>query len=159
MAEFATKIETSESIGEKFAAKLGVNQPSPLDMVSRSDFASDEAYLDAVVIAQMKQNNPEYQAVRRKLQAEYQERQEKEQREAQAKRYQEIRSAVQLSQQDVREIDAAAADMARRDLAAGRIFASDLGATIERYAKDLTEKRKDTTAGNQLFNAILRGNR
>lgn len=39
-----------------------------------------------------------------------------------------------------------ATERARRDLAAGRIRASELAPTIESYAKNLTEKRKDTLA-------------
>ncbi|MFR3786467.1 MAG: hypothetical protein ACLTWR_04115 [Agathobaculum desmolans] len=41
----------------------------------------------------------------------------------------------------------------------GRIPASGLGSAIERYANQLSEKRKDTRAGNQLFNDMLRGKR
>ena len=50
-----------------------------------------------------------------------------------------------------------AAALARRDLSANRIAASDLGATIEKYAAELTEKAKDSKASNALFNAMLRG--
>ena len=39
-------------------------------------------------------------------------------------------------------IDEEAAALARRDLSANRIAASDLGATIEKYAAELTEKSK-----------------
>ena len=84
---------------------------------------------------------------------------EREQRTEQEAAYKEIRSTVQLDNLDQREIDTQAAEMARRDLAAGRISASGLGKAIEDYAKQLTEKRKDTKASNQLFNAMLRGQR
>ena len=53
--------------------------------------------------------------------------------------------------------DEEAAALARRDLSANRIAASDLGATIEKYAAELTEKAKDSKASNALFNAMLRG--
>ena len=49
-----------------------------------------------------------------------------------------------------------ATERARRDLAAGRIRASELAPTIENYAKDLTEKRKDTLASNAMMNELLR---
>ena len=54
-------------------------------------------------------------------------------------------------------IDEEAAALARRDLSANRIAASDLGATIEKYAAELTEKAKDSKASSALFNAMLRG--
>lgn len=159
MANMDMRIETRESTAAKFADKLGLNEPSAFDLVDRSKYADDESYLDAVIKADMERNNPEYQAARRRLKAEYRERIEQQQRTEQEAAYKQIRSTVQLDDLDRREIDAEAAEMAKRDLAAGRISASGLGAAIANYAKDLTEKRKDTRASNQLFNAMLRGQR
>lgn len=159
MAEMDMRIETTKSTRAKFAEKMGLDQPSAFDLVDRRKYADDESYLDAVIKADMERNNPEYQAARRRLKAEYRERMEREQRAEQEAAYKEIRSTVQLDGLDQREIDTQAAEMARRDLAAGRISASSLGKAIEDYAKKLTEKRKDTKASNQLFNAMLRGQR
>ena len=47
--------------------------------------------------------------------------------------------------------------MARRDLAAGRIFASGLGAKIEEYAGQLTDSAKDSKASAMQFNDFIRG--
>lgn len=58
---------------------------------------------------------------------------------------------------DKHNIDEEAAALARRDLSANRIAASNLGATIEKYAAELTEKAKDSKASSALFNAMLRG--
>ena len=157
MAEMDMKIETTESTRAKIAERLGFDQPSAFDLVDRSKYATEDAYLDALVKADMERNNPEYQATRRRLAAEYRERQEREQRAKQESAYKEIRSTVQLDDLDRREIDTEAAEKARRDLAAGKISTSDLGSSIENYAKELTEKRKDTRASNQLINAMLRG--
>lgn len=159
MAEMDMRIETTKSTRAKFAEKMGLDQPSAFDLVDRRKYADDESYLDAVIKADMERNNPEYQAARRRLKAEYRERMEREQRAEQEAAYKQIRSTVQLDGLDQREIDTQAAEMARRDLAAGRISASSLGKAIEDYAKKLTEKRKDTKASNQLFNAMLRGQR
>ena len=159
MAEMDMRIETTESTRAKIAEKMGLDQPSAFDLVDRSKYADDESYLDAVIRADMERNNPEYQAARRRLKAEYRYRQEREQRAAQEAAYKEIRSTLQLDVLDQREIDTPAAEMARRDLVAGRISASGLGKAIEDYAKQLTEKRKDSKATNQLFNAMLRGQR
>ena len=84
-------------------------------------------------------------------------RQEKEQRTAQNEAYKSIRAEVLLDALDRRKIDEQAADLARRDLAANRIAASELGRTVERYAQKLGEKRKDEKASGALFNAMLRG--
>ena len=159
MAEMDMRIETTKSTRAKFAEKMGLDQPSAFDLVDRRKYADDESYLDAVIKADMERNNPEYQAARRRLKAEYRERMEREQRAEQEAAYKQIRSTVQLDGLDRREIDAQAAEMAQRDLVAGRISSSGLGKAIEDYAKKLTEKRKDTKASNQLFNAMLRGQR
>lgn len=159
MAEMQARIETRQDTAAKFAAKLGTDMPNIFDVVNRSNYATEDAYLDALTLEEMRRNNPEYQAARRRLSVEYRERQEREQRAANDAAYKEIRSTVQLDHLDQREIDTQAAEMARRDLAAGRISASGLGKAIEDYAKKLTEKRKDTKASDQLFNAMLRGQR
>lgn len=159
MAEMQAKIETRQDTAAKFAAKLGADQPSVFDVINRSSYATEDAYLDALTLEEMRRNNPEYQAARRRLSVKYRERQEREQRAANDAAYKEIRSTVQLDHLDQREIDTQAAEMARRDLAAGRISASGLGKAIEDYAKQLAETRKDTKASNQLFNAIIRGKR
>ena len=159
MSEMDMRIETRETTRQKAAALFGLDQPSPFDVVPREKYGSDAEYIDAVVMEQMKQSSPEYQAARRKMAVEYAARAEKQQRDAQAAAYKEIRSAVQLDSVDQRGIDAEAVELARRDLSAGRIAASGLGAAIEKHAKELSEKRKDTKASNQLFNDMLRGNR
>lgn len=105
----------------------------------------------------MAQSNPEYQEAQRKIRAEYMAMQEKKRSEDNERAYREIRSEVKLDSVDVNEIDAQAAELAKRDLAAGRISASGLGEAIIQHAKALTEKRKDTKASNQVLNAMLRG--
>ena len=155
--EMKANIETRESVKEKAKAALGLDLSSALDLVKRSDYDSDEAYLDACARAEMERNSPEYRAVRKRLKAEYRQRTEEQERKAQGEAYRSIRAGVSLDSLDQRNIDQEAADLARRDLAANRIAASELGATIERYAKELSEKKKDSKASNVLFNAMLRG--
>lgn len=152
-------IETAESVKEKAKAALGFDLSSALDLCSRSDFATDEQYLDACTRAELERSSPEYRAARSRLKAEYRARQEEQERKAQAESYKAIRANIGLDSVDKHNIDEEAADLARRDLAANRIPASELGATIERYAQELSEKKKDSKAANQLFNAMLRGQR
>ena len=150
-------IETAESVKEKAKAAFGFDLSSALDLCSRSDFATDEQYLDACTRAELERSSPEYRAARNRLKAEYRARQEEQERKAQAENYKAIRANIGLDSVDKHNIDEEAADLARRDLAANRIPASELGATIERYAQELSEKKKDSKASNALFNAMLRG--
>lgn len=159
MAETEMRIETRESTMAKIADKLGINQPTGFDLVDSTKYSDVESYIDAVARAEMELRNPEFRAARQRVKAQYREKLEREQREKQESAYKEIRSTVQLDSVDIKEIDAQAAEMAKRDLAAGRISASGLGSAIAKYAEQLTEKRKDTKASNQLFNSMLRGTR
>ena len=147
---------TKENMREKTAQKLGLRQSSVLDTLSRSNFASDDAFLDAAAKMELERSSPEYRAIRRRLEREYEARREHDEKEQNSKRYQELRSTAKLSSLDTQEVDTEATERARRDLAAGRIRASELAPTIENYAKDLTEKRKDTLASNAMMNELLR---
>lgn len=151
------KIETPTTIRERVSEALGFNEPSALDLVDRSKYRDEEDYIDAAVKAELERSNPEYRATRNRLKAELRERTEQEQRERQAAAYTIIRANAQLDGLDRRNIDTEAADIARRDLAAGRIAASALGEAIEKYAAELSEQRKDEKASAELFNAMLRG--
>ena len=150
-------IETAESVKEKAKAAFGFDLSSALDLVKRGDYDSDEAYLDACTRAELERSSPEYRAARSRLKAEYHARREEQERKAQSENYKAIRSSVSLDNVDKHNIDEEAAALARRDLSANRIAASDLGATIEKYAAELTEKAKDSKASSALFNAMLRG--
>ena len=150
-------IETAKSVKEKAKAAFGFDLSSALDLCNRNDYATDEQYLDACARAELERSSPEYRAARSRLKAEFRTRQEEQERKAQGEAYRSIRAGVSLDSLDQRNIDQEAADLARRDLAANRIAASELGATIERYAKELSEKKKDSKASNVLFNAMLRG--
>lgn len=150
-------IETRESTREKARAALGLDLSSALDLVSRSDYDSEEAYLDAATKAELKRNNPEYRSIRSRLKAELRQRTEQEERKAQGEAYKAIRAAVTLDSIDQRNIDEKAADLARQDLAAGRIAASGLGDAIAKYAEKLGEERKTEKASAQMFNALMRG--
>lgn len=150
-------IETAGTVREKVKTALGFDCASALDLVRREDFADDEAYLDAAAKAELERSSPEYRAARNRLKSEYRARQEEEQRQAQSEAYKTIREKVELDSLDRRTIDEQAVSLARRDLAANRIAASELGKTIERYAAELSEKRKSEKATNTMFNAVLRG--
>ena len=150
-------IETAESVKEKAKAALGFDCASALDLVRREDFSDDEAYLDAAAKAELERANPEYRAARNRLKMEYRARQEEAQRQMQSEAYKTIRENTSLDDLDRRSIDEQAVRLARRDLSANRIAASELGAVISRYAAELSEKRKSEKASAAMFNAMLRG--
>lgn len=150
-------MEANIETREKARAALGLDLSSALDLVNRSDYPDEESYLDAATRAELERSSPEYRSTRSRLKAELRQRTEQEERKVQGEAYKAIRAGVSLDSVDQKNIDAEAADLARRDLAAGRISASALGATIEQYARDLSEKKKDSKASNALFNAMLRG--
>lgn len=155
--DFKANIETRESVEAKAKAALGFDLSSALDLCSRDDFTTDEAYLDACTHAELERSSPEYRNARNRLKAELRARQEEQERKAQAENYKAIRSSVSLDSVDQHNIDEEAAELARRDLAANRIVASELGKAIAKYAQELSEKKKDSKASNALFNAMLRG--
>lgn len=150
-------IETAESVREKAKAALGLDLSSGLNLFDRGDFATDEAYLDACTRAELERSSHEYRNARNRLKAELRARQEEQERKAQAENYKAIRANIGLDSVDKHNIDERAADLARRDLAAGRITASGLGDAIARYAEKLGEERKTEKASGQLFNRMLRG--
>ena len=150
-------IETADTVREKVKSALGFDCVSTLDLVRREDFADDESYLDAAAKAELERSSPEYRAARNRLKNEYRARRGEEQRRAQSKAYKAIRENTSLDNLDRRSIDEQAVSLARRDLAANRIAASELGEVISRYAAELSEKRKSEKASNAMFNAMLRG--
>lgn len=150
-------LETADSVREKARSALGFDRSSALDLVNREAFASDEDYLDAATKAELERSSREYRAARSRLKVEYRARQEDEQRKTQNETYKTLRAEAVLDDLDRRTIDEQAVSLARRDLVANRIGASELGKTIERYAKELGEKRKSEKAASAMFNAVLRG--
>ena len=139
---FEANIETADSVKEKVKAAFGFDLRSALDLVKRSDYDTDEQYLDACARAELERSSPEYRAARSRLKVEYQARREEQERKAQSENYKAIRSSVSLDSVDKHNIDEEAAALA---------------AHIEKYAAELTEKAKDSKASSALFNAMLRG--
>ena len=150
------EIVTRESIKEKAAAAFGFNMPNPEDVIHREDYDSDAEY--AVALAQMTQtmSTPEYRAAARKVGVAAQQRSEEEERKQQKKEFAEIRKTVTLSEVDERIIDEKARQLAKDDLAAGKITVSQYSNAVLKYADTLTKKALDTKAGNRMFNAKIR---
>lgn len=153
------KIDSKSTIREKASRAFNFDQGSALDAVRRADYPTDDAYLDAAATYELARSTPEFQAARRKLQRELAEREEAAQREQQAAEFARLRASMKLSTHDQKSVDEKAAELAHRDLAAGRIGASGLGQAIEGHAKTLTDQRLDEKTCAALFNQILRSGR
>ena len=154
------RIDTKEDKLQKLAQMItgGGDTRQGLDLVRRSDYATDDDYLDACAKAEMERKNPEYKAVRARLRRELEERQEKEYQEQQNELHRQARASAKLSPFDVKTIDEEATTLARRDRAAGRVSVSGLAEAIEGHAKRLTEKRLNELASNAVMNAMIMGN-
>ena len=140
----------------KAVAAFGFNQPNPEDIIHREDYDSDAEY--AVALARMTQtmSTPEYRSAARKVGVKAQVKTEEEERTIQRKEYAEIRKTVTLNDYELEQIDREAKEMAREELATGKISAHQLGATIEQFANHLTKERKNQKAANQQINAMFR---
>ena len=103
--ELHTNIETADSVKAKALTALGFDLSSALDLVSRRDYDSDEAYLDAATKAELERSNPEYRSIRSRLKAELRQRTEQEERKAQGEAYKAIRASVSLDSVDQKNID------------------------------------------------------
>lgn len=151
----ATFVKSSD-LRKGVEAALGFNTPSALDLVDRGNFKDDAEYIGALVETQKNLENRDFQRAARKVAEEQRIRAEKEAREAQRKEYAEIRGRVTLADYEVQEIDKEAARLAQRELALGKIYASELGEKIKDYADTLTEKKKADKAAGIQFNALFR---
>lgn len=151
-----SEITNGYTARDKLANMMGDNRPDAFESVQRDKFESEDAYLDAVTAEKLKRSTPEYQSARREVEREWRQRQEQEQRERQREAYSEAYNNVRLSDLDRRNIDDRAAELARRDLSAGRIGTRDMGVAIEEHAKKLMEERRKELASNAVMNAMFR---
>lgn len=151
-----SKLETSQDTLGRFAHALGADTPSVLDTLRREDYVTDDDYLAAATKLALAQQSPEYRRVYRQLSDEFQQRREEEQKKAQTEQYATLRKSVTLDSVELGNIEQEARRLAQADLAAGKIFSHQLGATISQYAETITEREKDRKAARQQMNAIFR---
>ena len=152
-AEFITK----EITQEKAATAFGLNQKSAFDIVRREDYKTEAEYIQALSDTSKAMETPEYQRAARKAAEEQQLRSEAAIRAEQRKEFQSIRAGITLTPMQKEQIDKRAAEMARADLASGKIGASQMGRTIEKYANQLEDSEKTAQASAAQFNAFIRG--
>lgn len=157
MNDIEMTIDTGDTLREKLTRALGFDEKSALDLVDRSKFADEDSYIDAAVRMELERSSPEYRAARNRIKAELRQRTEREELEARRADYSAIRASVELDAFDRNQINKQAAELAARDLNAGRIPAAALNETISKYSEQLEKETLDEKASNQQFNNILRG--
>lgn len=151
------RIVTGREFAEQLALKMGANAPSALEVLKNKHFASDDELLDAATKLELERDNQEYRKVRARLESELARGRQKEQMEKQQQFSEDAYRNAVVDANTVKNIDEEAAVMAKRDLAEGRIRASELGSAIEEHAKELTENERRRLAKNATMNALLRG--
>ncbi len=141
---------------EKLRAALGMNTPEATDIIKRNDYKTQAEYLSALVEFSSKLNDPDVKRALRMAEREQVEEDEQEVRKAQRKEYGELLKAVELGELDQKAVEREATRLAHDDLAAGRIGVSEHGERIIKYAKELTEKRRQEIATAKQFNDSIR---
>ena len=154
--EINATFTTKDTLKDKMATALGMGAKSAFDIVKRSDYATEAEYIVALAETSKAMETPEYRRAAAQAREREAKAQEQATREAQRREFQSIRNGVTLTPAEKEKIDKEAADLARRDLASGKIFASGLGAKIEEYAGQLADRAKDSKASSMQFNNFIR---
>ncbi len=126
------------------------------DVVHREDYKTEADYIQALAKTSQVMESDAYRRAVSKASIEARQREEAEIRKAQREEYAEIRKGIKLSEMQQKDIDKRAGEMARADLAAGKIGTADLGRQIEKYAAELGDEEKSTQAAGIQFNNMLR---
>lgn len=156
MTEFST-ITTGKMTKHKAEAALGLNQRSVFDIVRRSDYPTEAAYIKALAETSEAMETPAYQRAAQQAAEEARRRNEEAVRAQQREAFEKIKRGVSLTPMEQQQIDERAAALARDDLAHGKIGASQLGSRIEEHAARLVDAAKSRKATAAQFNAMLRG--
>ena len=149
------EIITNTETARKAAEMLGLVSRYDEEL-KRSDFTSDDAYLDALTKRELERSSPEYREARKRIEAEYTRQQEAEQRKADAERMAEIRKTVRISDYEKNNIDREAYEMAKRDLANNKISRAGFADAVIKHAEELEERLKTSKATDISMNEMLR---
>ena len=142
---------------ERLAAALGVGgNPAAMDVLKRSDFASDGEYIQACVDWEMKHNDPARAELTRKYTRALQEQREQEAARKQAEHEKEVYDNMKLTAAEAARVDATATEATVQALKDGRITHDDFTQARERAVEKLTERTLREKTGQALFNEQIR---
>lgn len=145
-----------DDLREKAAVAFGLNVPEASDLVNRADYATQAEYYAALADMKIRLQDPEFQRAIRKARMSGQVEDERAKRKRELEEFKQYRKSANVEEFEQRDIDKQAAQMARDDLARGKISSAELGERIAIYADRLSDKLKDQKASSAQINALFR---
>ena len=146
----------NDNVKEKAAIAFGFDGPEASDLVNRADYATQAEYYAALADMKIRLQDPEFQRAIRKARMSGQVEDERAKRKRELEEFKQYRKSANVEEFEQRDIDKQAAQMARDDLARGKISSAELGERIAIYADRLSDKLKDQKASSAQINALFR---
>lgn len=141
----------------KLAAAMGVGgNPAALDVLKRSDFASDGEFIQACVDWELKHNDPARAELTRKYTRALHEQREQEAKAAQEAHAKEVYDNMTLTAAEAARVDAEATEATVNALKDGRISREDFPQARATAIEKLTERTRHNKTGQALFNEQIR---
>lgn len=145
----------NERFENKILAAMGAF-PSALEALDRSDFASDDEYIEACIDYDLAHNDPQRATLRRQYARLLNEQKEQEADAAQAARLDAIRGGTRLTDGEAAEIECAAALETVDAIRAGKVEAADFTAAKAKAVDRLTAAAINRKASGEYLNQMLR---
>lgn len=146
----------NDNVKEKAAIAFGFDGPEASDLVNRADYATQAEYYAALADMKIRLQDPEFQRAIRKARMSGQIEDERAKRKRELEEFKQYRKSASVEEFEQRDIDKQATQMARDDLARGKISSAELGERIAIYADRLSDKLKDQKASSAQINALFR---
>lgn len=144
-----------ERLERKFRAAMGAYPPA-LEALKRSEFNSDEEFIEACVDYDMQRNDPARAELRRKYARALNEMQEQAEEERKAARRAEIRENMKLTAEEAAEVDATATQAALKALQDGKLDIHDYPEARRKAIETLEKRTLDSKADGAFFNEQIR---
>lgn len=155
-------IITSEETKSRVYEKLGAGAPSVFDKINRSEYSSDDDYLDACTRLSLEIESKEFMSRRASLAAHYRKIQIEEERKKQAEDLEGLKTKIRkegIGSYELEKIRKAAHDRASEDLAKGKINTAQFADRLSKYENELSEDHISKKASAALFNNLIRSSR
>lgn len=130
--------------------------PSALDSLSRNDFESDTAYLEAAADLELKRSTPEFQKAYIKTKIQYMERKAEEDRKEAAKQFEQEVGRTRLNENEDKQIREKSAIEVADAVRRGEIDPADMETEINKKYQAHYNQAKRTKASHNLANRTLR---
>lgn len=151
-----SRIENESGSRARMTQRLSFSQPSVFDVIRREDYASDEAYIDALVAEKGRRSGREYQTQRRMIERELAAEAERKELNEQNKRFEKFKNGTTLSAIEAEKVAQRAQAAALNDVQHGRTSADNLSSSIKAHESRLTDEAVEHKAAGLFFNQMLR---